>query len=371
MSDKKGWFDNVFKTIVENKTAKDSGKYNAIPFGLPSLDKHIRIIKGVQYIITANTGVGKTQLAKALFVNQPYKFIKENPNSGIKLKILYFALEESKQEFMLTLIANRLQEKYGITTSVLDLMSYKDNSVSESILEKIKETKEYFEELSEVLEVYDHISNPFGIYKTIRDYARANGKFFFKGNEVNIEVPGIMYDQYVPNNPDEYVITMIDHGGLLQTENTSDTNTLHGALSKLSAEYLRKNVSKHFNYIPVLIMQQAAEKEKLQFTLKGESVEQKLEPSLDGIANNKEVGRDALVVFGLFAPDRYKISNYLGYNIEILGDHFRSLHLLKNRRGLPNLKKGLFFDGATNVFKELPNSNSEEMGRIYSLFKNT
>lgn len=289
------WFDDTFDRIRRNKENKESGKYNSIPFGLTSLDRHVRIIRGCQYIVTASSGVGKTQLTKFLFVNQPYKFVKEHPEAGIKLKIFWFAHEESKHEFMLTLICNRLKEKYGIDMNVMDLESMKDKSLSDDVLTKVLECREYFEELSKCVEVIDYISNPFGIFKMVREYARANGKFYLNGQEVT-EVGG-MYDTYVPNDPSEYVIVVNDHIGLLQPEATLDTNTLYGAMSKWSAEYCRKNISKHFGYIPVNVQQQVAEKEKLQFTNKGESIEQKLEPSLDGLGENKTTQRDFFAMF--------------------------------------------------------------------------
>ena len=77
----------------------------------------------------------------------------------------------------------------------------------------------------------------------------------------------------------------------------------------------------------------------------------------------------ALVVLGLFAPERYRIESYMGYDIKIMGDAFRGLILLKNRVGRPNLRKGLYFDGATNTFRELPEPNTEEMRRIYEVLK--
>lgn len=364
------WFDETFSKIEENKRLRDSGGYNSIPFGLTSLDKHVRIMRGVQYLLTANSGVGKTKLAKFLFVNQPYKFIKEHPELGLKLKIFYFALEESRHEFMLGLISNRLRTKHGISIGAMELMSMTDDALSDGILEKVMECREYFREMEQYIEVIDHVSNPFGIFKHVRDYARQNGKFYFKGEQVDPGQPGVMYDNYIANDPNEYVIIITDHLSLLQPEATGDTNTLHGAMSKFSSEYCRKHLTKHFKYIVVGTQQQASDKEKMQFTYKGESIESKLEPSLDGLGDCKLTQRDALVVIGLFSPERYSIPSHLGYDITVMQDKYRSISILKNRLGLPNLKKGLYFDGASDTFKELPHPDSEEMRRTYEILKN-
>lgn len=363
-----GAFDKTFAEIKANKDTKDNGGFNSIPFGVQKLDRHVPgIMKGTQYIVTASSGVGKTQLTKHLFVNQPYKFIKANPHLGIKLKIFYFALEESQTEFMATLICNRLKEVYQIDTSPLELRSMGGHHLSDQVYEKVILCKAYFEELEKSIEVIDYISNPYGIYKHVRQYAREHGKFYFKGQEVNPEIS--MYDSYVANDPNIWVEVITDHIGLLEAEKTDDTATTHAAMQKFSATYCRKQMAKHFNYAVINVQQQAADKEKLQFTNSGQSIESKLEPSLDGLGDNKLTGRDALVVLGLFAPDRYEIKKHLNYDVAVLQDNYRSLSILKNRFGQPNLKMGMFFNGATNTFKQLPELGSEDLSRLYENIK--
>ena len=79
------------------------------------------IVKGIMYKVTAGSGVGKTQLAKALFVFAPLNYLRQNPDSKIKIKIFYFALEESEEEFIDTLICNQLAIKFGIRMDVMTL----------------------------------------------------------------------------------------------------------------------------------------------------------------------------------------------------------------------------------------------------------
>lgn len=361
-------FDKTFEEIKRNKEIKDNGGFNSIPFGLPKLDRHVPgIMRGTLYEVTASSGVGKTQLTKHLFVNQPYKFVKANPHLGIKLKIFYFAHEESQTEMMRTLICNRLHEVYNKRISPLELGSMGDFHLSNETYMQVIACREYFRELEQSIEIIDYVSNPFGIFKHVRAYARANGKFYFKGQEVNPEVPGTMYDTYEANDPNEWVIVINDHLSLLEPE--KDANTLFLAMQHFSATYCRKQVTKHYGYAVVNVHQQAADKERLEFTNTGQSIETKLEPSLDGLGDCKVTARDAMVVLGLFSPDRYEIKKHLGYDITLLQDNYRSLSILKNRLGTPNLKMGLFFDGATNKFKQLPDEGTEELGRIYNNFK--
>lgn len=374
---KQGIFEQTLGMIKENKRVKDSGGFNSIPFGLPSLDRHVPgVMRGLQYIITANSGVGKTQLTKFLFVNQPYKFVKQHPKLGIKLKVLYFALEESKEEFMLSLISNRLMDMYQIPVSVMAMRSMGEHTLPDDVVKKIEESREYFSELEEGVEVIDHISHPTGIFKYVQSYATNNGKLVYKeqkwksiedGKEVE-EVVSV-YDHYEPNDPSEFVIVVVDHISLLAAEKSGPADSPHSAMTLLSAQYGRKTITKQFGYCLAFVQQQAAEKEKQQYTSAGMSIEAKLEPSLDGLANNKETQRDALIIFGLFAPERYGIEKHLDYDVKILKDNYRSLCILKNRIGTPNLKLPLLFNGASNTFKELPKPGSPELANLYSLIK--
>jgi replicative DNA helicase len=359
-------FRDTVDKIKENWNNLKQGLVNTIPFeNFPALNKHIPgIIKGVYYIVTASSGVGKTQLTKALFVLEPYKYIKKNTDKKLKLKILYFALEESKEEFMLSLISNRLKVQHDISMSVLDLQNYSVGKFNENTLEKIEECQEYFEDLEKYLVVEDSIYNPTGIYKYVRDYSEKNGTHHYKTLNIQGKDEKV-YSHYIPNNPNEFVIVITDHISLLQEEKDGVTGQMmnkHQTITKWSADYSRKQITKHLKYAVVNVQQQSADKEKMQFTNQGQSIESKLEPSLDGLADNKLTQRDALVVLGLFAPDRYEIRKHLGHDIVKLKDNYRCLKILKNRLGRPNLKKGLFFDGETNTFKELIDhpSNIEE-----------
>ena len=81
-------FEKTLSKIKINRANRLEGKFNSIPFGI--MDTYLPgIMKGVYYIVTANSGIGKTQITKNLFVLQPLKFMEEHPDSGIKLKIFY------------------------------------------------------------------------------------------------------------------------------------------------------------------------------------------------------------------------------------------------------------------------------------------
>ncbi len=350
-------FDRTISKLEENKRIKEEGGYNCIPFGLPRFEEALPgIMQGTYYIVTANSGVGKSQFARKYFLINPLDFVINHPDSGIDLKIFYFSMEESADRLMSHLICNRLYEHYNICIDVNNLRSIgRDSILPDEILEKIKETREYFESLEDKVEIYDESINPYGIYNKMKNYAEANGSFTYKdmrfyNDDGTSEVKRVK-DQYIPDKPHEYVMCIVDHISLLNTER--DSPTKHQAIQKLSSEYFVP-LRNRYGHTIVNVQQQAADSEKKQYTVKGDSILEKVEPSLDGLGDNKMTQRDANVVLGLFAPNRHNIDEHAGYNISKLQDNYRSLSILKNRDGMSDTRSGLYFDGRTNFFKELP-----------------
>ena len=358
------------KEIKKIKTDKENGKIFCIPFeNYPKLMLSVPgIVPGMIQMVTAGSGVGKTQVTKALYVREPLEYaLKHN----IKLKIFYFALEESTDEFIDTMICNFISSRCNINVDLLTLQGYRQNSLDDSTMRIIDANIEAVEKLLENVEVIDSIYNPTGIYKYCRDYADKNGKHVFEDREFikkkrdgTVEKETVqVYSHYIPNDPNTVTIAIVDHMSLLTPENNKDTGTMmtqHQTMAKWSTDYALKQMTKHWGWAVVNVIQQEQSSEKEQFTNKGESIIKKTEPSLAGFANNKEIQRDAKVVIGVYSPDRYGFENYHGYDIRRFRDAFRAVKILKNRFGPPNKYHHFLFDGATNRFSELPAGNEQD-----------
>jgi len=328
------------------------------------------IERGTYDIVTANSGIGKSKYTRFNYVMVPYMFIKSNPDADIRLKIFYFSLEESKEKFMMSIISYYLNWKYKIRVSVKQLRSVGKlgYSLSDDHLEKIKEAQEFFADLEKIVTVIDDIKNPTGIFKTMKTYHEQNGTWTFREyHEPKTGNLRRVHDKYDANDPNEYVICITDHVGLLHAEKgLSKWETI----GKFSSEYCVELRNK-YAAIMVNIQQQNADKEKKQFTFKGTSIAEKLEPSLDGLGLNKNTQQDADNVYGLFAPDRYQLPECERYNIEVMQDHFRLLITLKSRDGEENVRTPLFFDGACSNFFEMPRAESTaEVNEVYTHVQN-
>lgn len=369
MDEKSLIFTRVLEEIKENKARRERGEIVNIPFPFPKFSAHVPGIQKGRYIgVTANQKVGKTKLADYIFLYSTFKFWQKNRDK-IKLKIFYFTLEMSKEEKVKEAISHFLytETKGRIRKSPDKINSqFGDYILDGTTLKEIESLRILFEEFEEIVEFVDNIKNPFGIYKHVRSYAEANGKYVYKtvktrdeeGNEESIKVE----DYYIPDHPNEYVIIITDHVSLLQNENGG--NDPKATMDKFSKDYCLK-MRDRWKYIPVNVQQQAQAQEGVENKKAG-----KLQPSVDGLGESKIIGRDYDILIGLFSPFRHRIENYNGYNIfnpmtgEGLQEMYRELSVIANRRG-QMVSTDLYFDGSVNYFKELPSPGSRDLQELY------
>lgn len=349
-------FDDTLKRIEDNLKKED----NCIPLPLTRFSQVMPGIMQKTYtIITANSGVGKSQLTDYLYLYHPIDYMLSNPQANLKIKVFYYSLEMDKESKVVQGIAKNLYKKYGLVVPYNKILSYTKNRITAEELQLINKEKQYFDNLEEYVQFIDKdYVNPYAIYKDLYNYAVTSGTIHKKQveyKELNVltgkqEIKyKEVFDYYEPNNPNEYVFIIIDHISLIGTEKESPTIKL--AMEKLSSHL--RTLRNNFGYIPVVVQQQAASSEEQEF-FRGQSIESKLIPSLQGLAESKLTARDANIVLGLFSPARYELASFRGYNVTQFQDNFRSLHLLKYRNGTPNSIVGLFFNGASNYFEELP-----------------
>lgn len=354
--------DKIYKRakaeIHRNAERIESGLVNYIPFGLERFEEYVPGVQRKNYtIVTANSGVAKSKLTKCLYVIRPVDFVMAHPDLGIKLKVFYNCLEESKESFIQSIYCNKLYEMHGIRIPIKDLKSITQRrALPLEIRQKVDSLDEYFERFEEYVEVIDDIKHPYGIYMKVKEHMEENGKWTRKtipvwNKEKNMLVDVEVNDYYVPSNPDSYTVVITDHVSKLHSKGKDLWETI-GEFSSIYCCDLRDK----YMCSVVNVQQQASDQEKKQFTYAGQSITSKLEPSLDGLADNKTTQRDADEVIGIFSPARHEIPDHRGYKITKLDDNYRSLIQLKARDGHPNTRIGLYFDGAVNHFEELPSA---------------
>ena len=334
------------------------GQLNCIPSPFKRFSNDfIGIEQACYYTVTSFTKGGKSQFVSYTFIYKPLMFCYYN-NIDIDLKIIYFPLEETPERIMNRFMSWLLYDfsKGKIRISPRDLRST-TSAVDESVLEllnsdEIQNILKYFEEH---IIFPKEVGNPTGIYKICRQYAESRGKVYTKkvkskdefGNIKEVEV----FDRYEPNNPNEYILAIIDTINLIDTERGM---TLKQSMDKLS-EYCAKYLRNRYFISPVIIQQQAFEQEGNEAFKLG-----RIRPSVAGLGDSKYTSRDSNVVLGLFSPFRFSIKEYEGYDISKFKDNIRFLEMVVNRDGEMGGLCPLYFDGAVCQFEELPRPDDKE-----------
>lgn len=356
-------YERVLSSIEQRRQRLIDGKVNCIPWGLPRFEKVLPgIEQGKYYLLTANSKVGKTQITDFEFVFNVVTQILDN-NLNVRVKIFYFSLEMSKEEKMLSLFSHILYIKEGIRLSPTQLRSTNNKEpLSTEHIALIKKYETYFKKVEEMIIFIDDIRNGYGIFNIVRNFMEENGTMYYRELKIDDTVHKVR-DYYKPNDPDLYVLTIIDHISLISTETRNDKKlNLHDSITILSSDYLIR-LRNIYNVTPVVVQQQASSQESVE-----NKKANKLKPSLDGLGDNKLTQRDANVILGLFSPFRHEIREYHGYDVTQLRDNIRFLEILGGREGGAGTTTPLYFDGAVNFFTELPDAKDNEgMNKVYNL----
>ena len=362
--------DRVLKSLEERRQNILNGNINCIPSPFKRFSEDFPgIEQGKYYLVSASTKVGKTQLASFLFLYNSVLYAYNHPDK-IDLKILYFPLEETQEAITLRFMSYLLYtlSKGQIRKSPTDLKSVREQfPIDREILdlfeeEPYKSILNFFEE--HVTFVPDR--NPYGIFKQAQDYAEQNGKIYTKKLDIidnktgEVSSTKDVFDYYVPDNPKEYVMLIVDHIGLISTEGKMD---LRESINKLSDNMIQ--LRNKYNYIPVIIQQQGQETNNLE-AFKAN----KIRPTISGLSDSKYTAKDANVMLGLTNPYSFELPEYAGYDITKLKGNARFLEVVINRDGISNGMIGLYFDGCTNFFKELPPpSDTKGLETIYKIIQ--
>lgn len=360
-------YERVLANIEKNKQIRESGGYIGIPYLLPRLSEHIPIIdKGQSIGLLGGTGVGKSRIARYLYLYAPYRFFKE---TGYKLKILYFPLEDSVEKVYRNCICNYLYDEHNILISPEELSS-KKKILPNFVLEKVKEAKEYFSEFEDIVEFVEGLSTPREIFNFCQKHALKVGEIV-KTPYKNKEGISLLREHYIS---DTHTIVILDNMSNLDIDPKDDINSEREAMVKLAKNYVREHLCNFFNFTVVQVLQLAFDKEKQQFTHGGMTILSKLEPSLDGIGEAKVIARSMHLIIGIFDPSKFELINYPipskhdidnCYRIDLLGSRFRALKIIKNNDGESGLRVGLLFNALAENISELPLPKSPELNNIY------
>lgn len=330
---------DLLKAEVEKGLADKNG---GIPMGFDRLSRYVGIRKGMYYLVGGNTGSGKTSFIDDAFVLNPidWALSKEGKASGITVKVWYRSMERSRTYKMAKWVTRKIFIDQGIIIPVNKLLGWTEKMTKDEH-DLFLYYEDYMKELEECVTIIDGPENPVGIAKELKAYAEERG---------TIEKIDKYNSIYVPNNPNEITLVVVDHIGLLKT--TKDQPTKKEAIDKMSDEL--RYARDFYGYSPVVVSQFNRSISNPMRIKNGD-----VEPQLEDFAESSSTQNDADVVMALFDPMRYKVPDPSGYNLDKLKDeygakYFRSVRVIKNSYGEDDLRIGLGFLGQVGMFKELP-----------------
>lgn len=256
--------EQIKESLIKSREVILRGGVNCIPSRFTRFRADFPgIRKRFSYLITGATKSSKTQFTNYMFVITPIFYYLEHPEL-IKPTIMYFPLEETKEEITLRFYAYVISYlsngKYEISPENLESVDER-NPLPQEVLDIMD--SEAFIRIANAYEecvTFYEDRNPTGIWKTVRAYLESNGKTIKEKKEVTYvdEITGKtikdtveVFKEYIPNNPNEYIIPIVDHIGLLQEERGM---TLKMTIEKLSEYFVI--LRNRYSITPVLVQQQ-------------------------------------------------------------------------------------------------------------------
>lgn len=329
----------LLKQEVEKGLA---GRNGGIPMGFDRLNRYIGIRKSMYYLVGGLTGSGKTSFIDDAFILNPvdWALSQEGRASGIKVKVWYRSMERSRTYKLAKWTSRKIFLDHGVIISVNKLLGWTDK-MNKDEHDLFLSYEDYMNKLSEIVTIIDGPENPVGIAKDLKKYALERGEIVQQDEYNKI---------YIPNDPNEITLVVIDHIGLLKT--TRDQSTKKEAIDKMSDEL--RYARDFYGYSPVVVSQFNRSISNPTRIKSGD-----VEPQLEDFADSSSTQNDSDVCMALFDPMRYNVSDPSGYDLNKLrdeygGKYFRSLRVIKNSYGEDDIRIGLAFLGQIGMFKELP-----------------
>lgn len=288
-----GLINETLSSIKKRREKILKGGINCIPSPFVRFRSEFLGIEQGQYItITAPTKGAKSQFTYYTMVFEPLLYAYNTGN--VSVKYIIFPLEETPeritQRFMSYLLCKLSNHTLRYSPSELRSTT---TALPEEVInilesEAYQDILNYFEEHV----IFSGESNPTGMYKVCKKYAEDNGVIEYATYKIKDdfgkeqEVRG--FKSYTPNNPDEYVIPIIDTLNLIDTERGL---TLKQSMDKMS-EYLAKYLRNRYNMTPIVIQQQSVESENNDaFKLN------KIRPSVATLGDSKYSARDKAKIY--------------------------------------------------------------------------
>lgn len=355
--------------VSQNRTNFLENKIDYLPMP-KSLGRISEWMPGfVKHDISCFTGTpssGKTSLAKFIFLHNGVKWAIDTKRD---YHVLYFGLEEVLEELEWSLLSYQLYRKKGLRYNIRDFTGV-GSTVEIDHIPLIEEVEKNVDIIKSYVTYYDNIFNSYGIYKQVREFARSRGKFYLGDVCLTDKqlIEGEKWDKYVPNNPHEFIVVVLDH--LLDMIPQKDEKDLADAMNNI-VKNLKNFAAKLFGYCVVVVQHQDNSVDNFE-----RRQAQDILCTIPNLARNKELARQYKNLIGVTnlnitnaTNNNQGINIWNGHRIQPFGNFSRVLNIIKNRFGPKDVNELLFFDGKVGSFEQLPQPNSQEINQLVEKIK--
>lgn len=358
---------NLTERIEKNHKDFVDGKINYLPF--EPLGEFTNWFPGLmREELTCFTGTpasSKTSLVKKLIIHDGIKWAVKNK---VNFHVLYFGLEESRNQFLYSLLSHQAYLMHGLQYNIKDFESI-GRTIDLNHLSLLKESEQRVEKMLPYISYYSNIYNSFGIWKAVRDFAANRGTFLFNGNPVDLIDKNNSWDSYIPNDPEEFIVVVVDHL-LLLSHQQNEKDQAEAIWNVI--EDLRRYAANKLRYAIVPIHHQNSDSENQESRR-----EQNILPTENGLARNKEVARSYLNLIGIANPNKVNAAGvnpslrvWNGHDLTIFGNYIRTINILKSRYGESNVSDSVFFAGRTGYFTTIPKVGDSNYRKFTDNIKN-
>ena len=308
------------------------GRNQGFSMGMPKLEGIIDgVTKETYTLLFSATGSGKTSMALYSYIYRPLMENLDNDN----FTIIYYSLEMSEDALLCKLLSLYIFETYGIELSTKEIFSKKKGFIlSDEYYDIVKECMPWIDKVCKHLIIYDKGLNADILYASLMSEMEKLGKFT-ETDKRKI---------YTPYNPDQLVLVVLDHAGLMRPA--------HGRELKqeidLASSYL-VTFREKCKISPLVIMQANRNASAIDRRKEGLS-----NFTLNDVKDTGNPCQDSNVVISIFNPFREKLATCRGYDIKQLESNFRLVTVLKDRDGEADVEVGCAFYGKIGMFVELP-----------------
>jgi len=323
------------------------GKYQGLDNGFKRLNE---VIFGIQRrcytLLGGNSGCYKTTLVDYMLFNA----LEDAKKKGIKLTVFYYSFEIDKITKQCNWLAQYINKKYNKTISPETIKGLGANRLTKEEFDLINQELPHIESLFQEINFKFVPTNPTGVYNELWKFGEDNGTIH-KENYSYIDSEGKKHTGsriagYTPDNPDSYVLVIMDHMALMRKERGYQTKEIIDKYSEYCTEL--KNL---FGFSFINIQQFNSSLSSVE-RMKFKGVD--LSPQQSDFKDSTNPYQDADVVIGVMCPYKLDMETSLGYQVNKLKDKLLYLKVIKNRLSKDNVGIGLYVDAKVGRFQELP-----------------